>query len=150
MRRPPKTDEELICTLADLFDRLEPEAPEEMDAVLVDAGYDPEEVSARMLAVARQAIAESALNWRNMGERLEKERALLANSSLASPSGREALLAAIRSLLQGLGAATEGAAGAYYRNLDEVPEADLAGMLAELQYLAAQRQDRRDRDEGKE
>lgn len=46
----------LICTLADLFNEIGPETSEEIDAVLRESGYDPNEVSARMKVVAEYAI----------------------------------------------------------------------------------------------
>lgn len=52
------TEYELIDALADLFDEIELE-DEEVDEVLRMAGYDPDEVSKRMLR-----MAEDALKWR--------------------------------------------------------------------------------------
>jgi len=63
-RRPIETGEDLVRAFADLFDEIEPETPEEIDAVLREAGYDPDEVGARMEAVAERALVDSPLNWR--------------------------------------------------------------------------------------
>ena len=57
--QPPKTDQELVQVFADLFDVIEPETPEEIDAVLLAEGYDPDEVGLRMQAFAEQALANS-------------------------------------------------------------------------------------------
>jgi len=57
-RRPIETSEDLVRAFADLFDEIEPETPEEIDAVLREAGYDPDEVGARMKAVAERALNE--------------------------------------------------------------------------------------------
>lgn len=46
-----------IRLVADLFDFVEPETPEEVDDALRDAGYDPEEIGCRMACVARDALA---------------------------------------------------------------------------------------------
>ncbi len=148
--QPPKTDEEFISVLADLFDSIEPESPEEIDAVLLEAGYDPDEVLARMLDAAQQAIAESPLNWRNAGDRLERERGTLASSAAASPATQEALIAAIKQILQGLVSIPPAVAGTFYRNLDEVSDDDLASTLADLRYLEAQQRNGQDGIEGQQ
>jgi len=51
-----KTSEDLVRAFADLFDEVEPETPEEVDAALREAGYDPDQVAARMKAVAQEAL----------------------------------------------------------------------------------------------
>lgn len=54
----------LVQTVADLFDSTEPETPEEIDATLRDAGYDPEQVAARIRAVVDRILAENNPNDR--------------------------------------------------------------------------------------
>lgn len=56
-RTPPRTDEELVRVFDHLFDQTEPQTPEEVDAVLREAGYDPDELATRMDEVAQAALA---------------------------------------------------------------------------------------------
>ena len=49
-------DPELIKQLKELFK--EPETPEEVDAILRAAGYDPAEVGARMAKFAEKALRQ--------------------------------------------------------------------------------------------
>ena len=55
-----KTSEDLVRAFADLFDEVEPETPEEVDVALREAGYDPDQVAARMKAVAQEALEWTA------------------------------------------------------------------------------------------
>lgn len=58
---PCLSDKQLVRATADLFDELVPETPEEIDAALREAGYDPDEVGARMKAVAERAIVDQII-----------------------------------------------------------------------------------------
>ena len=53
-RKPVETSEDLVRVFADFFDEVE---LEDIDAVLREAGHDPDEVGARMRAVAERALA---------------------------------------------------------------------------------------------
>ncbi len=59
-RRPIEIKADLVRVLADLFDEIELE-PEEIDAVLREAGHEPDEVGAQMKAAAEKALANSPL-----------------------------------------------------------------------------------------
>lgn len=137
-RRTIKTSKDLLQVLADLFDEIGPETPEEIDATLREAGYDPDQVGARMAAAAERAIAQSPLNWRNRArqEREAAERKLSGFDSRA-PQRRNDLLAEIRRLGDLLG--PRQAVAVQYRNLDDIPDGDLESLLADLQYLEAER-----------
>ena len=50
------TGQNLVTAFGSLFDGLEPETPEEIDAALREAGYDPDELGARIKAAADQAL----------------------------------------------------------------------------------------------
>ena len=67
-RHPPATEEELVHANADLFNEVEPETPEEIDAVLREGGHDPDSIAARMKSIAECALARSPLNWRNRAQ----------------------------------------------------------------------------------
>lgn len=52
------TDEELVQALVELFDDIPPpETPEEVDAILREEGYDPDEIAAYFRNVADKALA---------------------------------------------------------------------------------------------
>jgi hypothetical protein len=77
-RRPPATEEELVHAFADLFDEVEPETPEEVDAVLREVGHDPDTIAARMKSIAERALARSPLN--RAQQELEAERSKLESA----------------------------------------------------------------------
>jgi len=138
-RRSIETGEDLVRAFADLFDEIEPETPEEIDAVLREAGYDPDEVGTRMKAVAERALADSPLNWRKRAQRkLEAERARIAGSAKTSLHNREDIIRAIEQLVTQFG----GQMAYAYRNLESETDEDLASLLSELEYLASQQHSR--------
>jgi hypothetical protein len=137
-RKPPATDAELMRAINKLFDEVEPESPEEIDAILQETGYDPQQVAARMKAVADDALATSLLDWRNRApKKIQQERAKLDSFVSSASRSRTDMVAAIRKLAAGLGG-SQSLVGAYHRNFEEASDEDLASLLAELEYLAAQ------------
>jgi hypothetical protein len=48
-------DEELVGTFANLFDQVEPEGPQEIDAVLREAGRDPDAIAERVDTMVAEA-----------------------------------------------------------------------------------------------
>jgi hypothetical protein len=136
--RPPETSKDLVEAFASLFNEVEPETPEEIDAVLRDAGHDLHEVAARMKAIAEKAIADSPLNWR---ERAKKDLPValvrLKQFSLTATHDRTTIAGAIHELIAQLGAEVQPAF-AHFRNLDSVSDEDLASLLADLEYLSSQ------------
>jgi hypothetical protein len=141
-RKPVQTSEELIRAFADLFDEIEPETPAEIDAMLREAGYDPDEIGAQMKAVAEQALANSPLNWRNRApQEMAEEQARFDKAESTSPRNRTDMIKAIQQLLAG----RSEQALAHFRNLESASDDDLASMLAELEFLASQ--EHRDQDE---
>jgi hypothetical protein len=136
-RRPPATEEELVHTFADLFDEVEPDTPEEVDAVLQEGGHDPDTIAARMKSIAERALARSPLNWRNRAQReVEAERSKLDKVTPIVRRGRGEMITAIQQLLSRLQAHQLAPAHAY-RNFDQATDDDLASLLAELEYLVA-------------
>lgn len=138
-RKPPVTDDELIKAVADAFDQIEPETPSEIDAVLREAGHDPERVATEFKALAEQELEQSPLNWRKRARaEMEKEKTRLEGfePSTLVPVRRADLIAAIQKLMSQLGSNTDSVALAHFRNFDQATDEDLASMLTELEYLA--------------
>lgn len=133
-----RSDEELARALAELLECDDVEVTdEEIDAGLREFGYDPDEVERRFRQVAEQALASSPLNWRNRGKDLQEERKRIDELQEARPPTIEEVKKQIRELLSTVVA--QGKQPGYaYRNLDGMPEGDLATVLNDLRYLAAE------------
>ena len=58
-----RTPEELIQAVADLFNEVEPETPEEIEAVLREAGYDPDAIREQMKTIAERALSKQPQKW---------------------------------------------------------------------------------------
>ena len=137
-RRSMGTYEELTRVLADLFDEVGPDTPEEVDAVLVEAGYDPDEVGRQMQTFAEQAMANSPVNWRNRAQQeLAAERALYERTAPTPSGSREDIISGIRHLISQMGR-RPSQVFAYHRNLEEMSDEDLASVLSDLEYLSSQ------------
>ena len=137
-RRSMGTYEELTRVLADLFDEVGPDTPEEVDAVLVEAGYDPDEVGRQMQAIAEQAMANSPVNWRNRAQQeLAAERARYERTASTPSGSREDMISGIRHLISQMGQ-RPSQVFAYHRNLEDMSDEDLASLLSDLEYLSSQ------------
>ena len=55
---------DLVTAFSSLFDELEPETPEEVDATLREFGHDPDELGARMKVVAEEALKRAEANYK--------------------------------------------------------------------------------------
>lgn len=125
-----------------MFDELAPATSEEIDRELRDVGLDPDEIGARMQAVAEQALAESHLDWRERAPKeLKDERAQIAARASARPHDRAGIIARIRSLRSQFGVQL----GYAYRNLESETDEDLASLLEDLEHLASQQSKGRDK-----
>ena len=135
-RKSIETSEDLVRAFADLFDEVEPDTPEEIDAVLREAGYDPDEIGVRMKAAAEKALANSPLNWRNRAQKeLEDEQTRIARFTTARPGNRAGLIEAIKRLA----GQVPGQVAYAYRSLALMTDEDLASLLSDLEYLASQK-----------
>ena len=56
MNTPKRDGRRLVQVLADLFAEAEPNTPEEIDEILRDAGYDPDEVATRGTRAAAELM----------------------------------------------------------------------------------------------
>lgn len=135
-RKSIETSEGLVRAFADLFDEVEPDTPEEIDAVLREAGYDPDEIGVRMKAAAEKALTESPLNWRSRAPKeLENERTRIGQVRTTLPGNRAGIIEAIKWLIEQGGNQVAYA----YRNLEAMTGEDLASLLSDLEYLASQK-----------
>ena len=138
-RQAPTNNRELVDAFADLFEETEPEGPVEIDEALREAGHDPGAVGDWLKVIAERALAKSPANWRNRAQHeIEEEKTRLATFKPPVSGDRVSLIAAIQGLLTSLQNKQGTLATAFHRNLEEATDEDLASLLAELKYLAAQ------------
>lgn len=139
MKKAPEDYSDLVRILAELFDEIGPESPDELDAVLRQAGFNPDEVAARINHVARQALRSSSEEWRATARKeMEDDRTRLERMPSEPLRGREDVIKAIGRLVASISRVNPAwAPSTEFRNLDQVSDADLAGILNELEYLAS-------------
>lgn len=139
-RKGPLSDQEFEKAFERLLYNSEPVTPEEVDALLRSEGLDPEAIAARGRAIAEKALADSPLDWRNSREqRLRAERALKA-AEVRAMMPRKDILTAICDVLAGPNA-LQAQAILQHRNLEEMPDEDLASLLIELEFLTGGEQE---------
>lgn len=135
MKSKPETERDLISALAEAFKHAEADLSiGEVDEELRAAGLNPEELGARLAAVAEQAYRQSPYNWRQRAsaERAEAERLLRQKLVAKRELSREAMLREIQAISS---RSPEVRAQAHFRNFERATDEDLAGLLAELQLL---------------
>jgi DNA-directed RNA polymerase subunit F len=140
-----ETSKDLLKVLVDLFNEIEPKTSDEVDAVLREAGYEPNEVAKRMNSVARQAMRDSPLNWRNRAPaELAEASARLKRMIPSLPNTREDIIQFLKQSLANLEA--RGALQhAHFRNFESLTDEDLRSLIAEIEYLASE-SERNDED----
>jgi hypothetical protein len=139
VKRKPETDQDLIDVLADLLEHDEAdESIEEIDEELRVAGLDPQEVGARIAAIAEEAYRRSPLNWRQRAhaERIEAEGRLREHSRSRPREPRHELVRQIDAIVaRSPGMLDVPRVQAHFRNFDSATDEDLADLLAELEFL---------------
>jgi hypothetical protein len=126
------SEEELFRRIAMFLFASPPE--EEVDDILREAGYDPDEIGVVFQSLAEEALASSPLNWRNNTAEMNEARSRLRAMELSLPSDRPSLLERIHTLMERLGSRSQTLA-VQYRNLHDVSDADLRTLLADLEHL---------------
>lgn len=141
-RTPPANNEELLRALGDLFDQVDAETPEEVDAMLREEGYDPSDLAATFRSIAEQALKASPYNWKNRALReMQMERDRLSAKKPSSPLSRPELIVAIQKQISKASLGPSLSAGIYHRNLEELTDEDLKSLLEELQFLTPSEND---------
>jgi hypothetical protein len=139
VKRKPETDQDLIDVLADLFEHDEAnESIEEVDEELRAVGLDPEEVGAKIAAIAEEAYRRSPLNWRQRAraERIEAEGRLRERSRPGPPGPRDEVVRQINVIVaRSPGVLDVPRVQAHFRNFDSATDEDLVDLLAELEFL---------------
>jgi hypothetical protein len=110
---------------------------ENIDQILMSAGYDPTKIGQEMLSFANQAMDSSPHNWRARAHRNQeqaRENYRLFRSEKSNMT-RTDLLRAIQSLITQNNIQVTTA----YRDLENLTDRDLESMLTQLEFLAAQK-----------
>ena len=138
-RKLPETNNEIMDAFSELFDEIEIETIEEADAILVSAGYTPDNVSRKFRELVDSALAKSPLNWRNQKSPLSKAKEKLALFGKQKYGSRTEMEKAARSLLALISQSQPVVA--HYRNFEAMTDEDFGSWLEELEYLAAELQE---------
>ena len=135
---PPRRYNDLIRALLGLFNAVEPETPDEVEGVLREAGYDPDDVASRMAAAASQSLAEASSLLRSRTRR-QIDDAKSRRATMQPPRRTRAeMLAAVDKMMTRLGGQNALSVRAHYRNLETARDEDLASLLTDLEYLSDQ------------
>ena len=127
----PRTDKEIVEAFAALFDEIDFDS-EEVNEILHEAGYDPNEVGNHLKQVVERTWAASPFNWRNQADAIQNERTKIDELiSGAVDKTRGEMEQAAQALL----GMFKKPAAVHFRNYKEMTDEELAGWLHELQYL---------------
>ena len=140
-RKKLETEEELLDTFIALLSEAVPDTEEEVDAFLVERGYNLEELGTRAERVSKPALEASPLNRRNRARQgINAARKKMLESIRHKLTDREDIIAAIQALQMRPGPAIR----AHFRNIDfdDHSVADLQSILEEFEFLQGE-------DEGK-
>jgi len=92
-RRAIHSSEELLVALADLFNEVGPDTPQEVDAVFREAGYDPSRFVDEMTDAVWTTLGESPPNRRaRIAGMLKKILARIGAALPALPDAREGIV----------------------------------------------------------
>ena len=146
-KKHPQSFTELVRLLAQFIRDDEPESDEELHERIRDMGHEPNELATKMRARLNQAIDESPLNWRNQSDRIQRERDVLGRFNETLSGSIDQLKAEITALLR----SSQARLAVHHRNLDldEMTEADLAQLLAELKFQLSEHQESSDKSDEK-
>lgn len=126
-----RTDLDIASGFDSLFSEIqEPTSQEEINAYLLEAGYDLEKLKAEGKSFINNLFAN---NWRFRNSQVIQEAARKINDiPLRKEFGHKQLIAAIKQLKNALDPQLSMA----FRNLDELTDQDLQTILQELEYKA--------------
>ena len=146
-KHPIETEQELLKALEKfVYDVSEDEPIENIDAELQNLGYDPHAIGAKFQEIARQALADSPLNWRNKAPEVSEARDKL--ELISKPKSMEldkpSLIEAIKQSLRNLGYKDLSLVPTMYRNFEQATESDLISLLQQLEYLSSKSEQKED------
>ena len=135
-RKRLETEAELLDAFWDLLSDDAPETEEEVQAFLIERGYNLEELNARAERVLKPAFEASRLNWHDRTRQaMDEVKKRWAGRTRSRHFTRQENIAAIKSMP----GPRSAAAGAYFRNsdLDSLSDEELQDIRDELEFLQA-------------
>lgn len=138
MSDEPKTSAELIDRLRTAFDSVPPESSEAVDAELTAVGLDPRDVGERMEGFVEGLLASSPHDWRKRAP-VERRQAMAKRHRVAEVRRwpRQRVVHRIREVQAGL----PERMAVNFRDYQSLPDEDLASLLADLEFIAAEEAD---------
>lgn len=138
MNKMNKTYKDYLTNLLSFIESREDVLPYDVDQILTEAGYEPDEEGKKFQTVANESAAKSPYNWRNLARNAyESARAdyLKKDSAARTHRSRSELIDAIRTLLsqQNMNIAFA------HRNFSNQTDEDLESLLDQLEYIASQK-----------
>lgn len=132
-RSRPMNDDEILDAFADLLREVVPEGREEIDALLVEAGLDPEGVRAEASELIKDLKATTPLDWRNRQEELKEAQGRRAEGLSRLPKDREGLLRRLQELLED---SDLKQAYVHFRNKqnEELSEEELRSLVRDVEF----------------
>ncbi len=138
MNKKDKTYKDYLSNLLSFLDSEEQTPSYNVDQVLSEAGYKPDDVGKKFQAIADEAMARSPHNWRNRAS-VEHAKAkssfLQKNSTQRPPRSRSEILDEIHALLSQHNLKVALA----HRNFSDQSDEDLESLLGQLEYIVAQK-----------
>lgn len=138
MNKKNKTYKDYLSHLLSFIESKEEVPSYDVDQILTDAGYKPDEISKKFQGIANQSAAKSPLNWRNLARNAHEGATaeyLKKNSVVKTHRSRFELMDAINTLLSQQNLKIAFA----HRNFTDQTDEDLESLLNQLEYIASQR-----------
>lgn len=133
-RQVPQNDDELLIAFADLLGELMPEDPEEIDALLVQAGLNPAEVEVDAAEFIAKMRTSSPLDWRNRRGQMEEADRRHDFAASGLPRDRQGLLERLQELMAH---PLMKGAHAHYRGHkpEELTNEELRSLIHDMQFV---------------
>ena len=143
MNKKNKTYKDYLSDLLSFMGADNEKPQYDVDQLLTEAGFNPNEVGSEFQTVANRSMAESPYNWRknaHVGYTQAKDEYSKIKPSEKSSRSRSELVEAINALLSQQNLRVSFA----HRNLSDQTDEDLESLLNQLEYLAAKKAARED------
>jgi hypothetical protein len=138
MNKKNKTYKDYLSSLLSFLESEEEKPSYDVDQLLAEAGYKPDDIGKKFRDIANESIAKSPHNWRNRAhtEHEEAKSHFLEKRARDRPKrSRSEILEAIQSLF----AQQNLQASLAHRNFSDQSDEDLESLLDQLEYIISQR-----------
>lgn len=135
----PQTDDEILNAFADLFSEMVPEDPEEINALLVEAGLDPKQIEEETNSVIKEARSTTPLDWRNRQQEMENAISRHEQAGNDLPLDYQSLLDIWQQLMS-QAPARRIYAQARYRNQrpEDLSSEELRSLIQDIRFVLAE------------